>query len=350
MDKDTTLTRDKFLENILAACETNGKLYEIPTNIYLMGFMGIKEKIAEYGGLTMRQFVDKVKALPEGVTFFREGDYSRNDLLELLFFVNYVNYINPTTGLCSLNNDDFKATLEWLSTQPEKARWEMEDFNYENFDHEAYENMFKEGKAIAEWCSLDNFDSFANYSYNFGNAELDFIGAPAPDGDGLVFTATNLKFLVSSKGNFPEQAWEFVKVFFTDDNQRKLGWGFPVTKTALEAEKQEALDRITEREKREDENANDGIAVDDVVVEEVIVGGGGTIAMPNPYERRYTTREEVEKVYNLVTNVKKQLRYDDSILDIIKEEASEYFGGKKSLDDVAMQAESRVNIKLGEQY
>ncbi len=345
MDKDSTLTRDKFLENILLACETNGRLYEIPTNIYLMGFMGIKDKISEFKGLTMRQFVDKVKTLPEGVTFFREGDYSRNDLLELLFFANYVNYLNSATGLCSLNNEDFKATLEWLGTLPEKAMWEIEDFDYDTFDYEAYENMFKEGKAIANWCSLDSFDSFANYSYNFGDAELDFIGAPAPDGDGMVFTATNLKFLVSAKGNFPEQAWEFVKVFFTDENQRDLGWGFPVIKSALEIEKQEALDRIAEREANQNEQS--GAAGD--VIGGVILENG--IAIDSIYPmRRYTTREEVEQIYGYITSVKKQLRYDDSILDIIKEEASEYFGGKKSLDDVAYQAESRVNIKLGEQY
>ena len=139
-------------------------------------------------------------------------------------------------------------------------------------------------------------------------------------------------------------------MFFTDDNQQALGWGFPVTKSALEAEKQEALDRIAEREKREEENAANGDTVGDGVVTEIIGGSGIAIDTIYPSERRYTTREEVERIYGYVMNVKKQLRYDDSILDIIKEEASEYFGGKKSLDDVAMQAESRVNIKLGEQY
>lgn len=343
MDQDPVLSRDKFLPNILAACETNGKLYELPTNIYIMGFLGETEKINEYKGLTMREFADKVAALPEGVSFFREGDYAREDLLEVFFFVNYVNYIDPVTGLCSLNNDDFKATLEWLNTQPEKSRWQQEDFDYETFDREAYENMFKEGKAIAEWMSLNSFEAFQNYSYNFGDAELDFIGAPAPDRDGMVFTATNLKFLISAKGNFPDQAWNFVKVFFTEENQRDLGWGFPVTKEALEAEKQETLDRIAEREAREEEE-------EEPIVSTGIIGSNGVIikeAYPSS-ERRYTTREDVEKIYGYVMNVKKQLRYDDSILDIIKEEASEYFGGKKSIDDVAAQAESRVNIKLGE--
>lgn len=342
LDNDTELTRGMFLENILKACETNGKLYEIPTNIYLMGFIGQKDRIDNFRGLTVREFADKVMSLPEGESFFRTGDYSRNDLLELFFFINYVSYINPTTGLCSLNNDDFKATLEWLNTQPEKSRWEQEDFDYDNFDHEAYNNMFKEGKAIAVWASLQSFEDFQNYSYDFGDVELDYIGAPSPDRDGMVFTATNLKFLVSSKSNFPDQAWNFVKVFFTEENQRDLGWGFPVIKKALDAEKQEALERIAERDAKDEEQGEDVITG--------VIGQGGVIYKEvYPSNIRRTTREDVEKIYGYVMNVNKQLRYDESILDIIKEEASEYFGGKKKIDDVAAQAESRVNIKIGEQ-
>ena len=67
------------------------------------------------------------------------------------------------------------------------------------------------------------------------------------------------------------------------------------------------------------------------------------------YPVRNVSREEVEKIYGYVTSVHKAMSYDESILDIVKEEASEYYGGKKSIDDVAMQTESRVNIKIGEQ-
>lgn len=339
MDADGTLTRDQFLPNVLTAFETNGKLYEIPTNVYLMGFLGQTDRIAEYKGLTMREFADKVTALPEGVSFFRDGDYSRDDLLETFFFINYGNYLDPATGLCRLNNEDFKATVEWVSTLPEKTMWEQEDFDSSTFDYEAYENMFKEGKAIAQWTSIDSFTSFQNYSYTFGDVELDFVGAPSPDRDGMVLSTTNLKFLVSAKGNFPTEAWNFVKVFFTDDNQRALGWGFPVTKSALDAEKQEALDRIAELEAQK-ENEESGENID---------GGISTMPVYPDMQFRNATREDVEKIYGYVTGVKKALHYDESILDIIKEEASEYFGGKKSLNDVAAHAESRINIKLGEQ-
>ena len=349
MDNDPKLPRSAFLENVLTACETNGKLYEIPTNIYILGFMGYKDTIGEFANLTMREFYEKVQALPEGVSFFREGDYTRDDMLETMFFLNYVNFIDPTTGLCDLNNDDFKAMLEYVATLPEKTKYEMDDFDWETYDYEAYENMFKEGKAIAEWTSLNSFTSFANYSYSFGDKDLDFIGAPAPDRDGMVFSATNLRFLISAKGNFPDQAWEFVKVFFTEENQRDLSWGFPVIKSALEAEKQEALDDIAKRE-AEEANKEDGDS-DSIgsSTTGIITSDGVIIQEAYPmYEERYATREDVETIYNYITHVKKQLMYDSSILDIIKEEASEYFAGKKSLDDVAAQAQSRVNIKLGE--
>ena len=121
-----------------------------------------------------------------------------------------------------------------------------------------------------------------------------------------------------------------------------------MTKEALEAERQEALDEIAKREAEKDEN-EEGVISEDVAVE--IIGGNGIAKMPAypSYERRYATAEDVETIYSYVKSVKKQLRYDESILDIIKEEASEYFGGKKSLDDAAAHAESRINIKLGEQ-
>ena len=346
MDKDPELPRSAFLENVLTACETNGKLYEIPTNIYIMGFMGYKDTIGEFANLTMREFYEKVQALPEGVSFFREGDYTRDDMLEVMFFLNYVNFINPTTGLCSLNNDDFKAMLEYVGTLPEKTKYEMDDFDWSTYDYEAYENMFKEGKAIAEWTTLNSFTGFADYSYSFGDKDVDFIGAPAPDRDGMVFSATNLRFLISAKGNFPDQAWEFVKVFFTEENQRELGWGFPVIKSALEAEKQEVLDDIAERE-AEEANKEDSDS-DSIGSSSGIITSDGVIIDGAIYEERYATREDVETIYNYVTHVKKQMMYDSSIFDIIKEEASEYFAGKKSLDDVAASAEGRVNIKLGE--
>ena len=349
LEKDPEFSKDDFLTNILKACEIGGKLYEIPTGFYVMGLMGGKDKISEFANLTIPEFAAKVAALPEGVSFFREGEVSRANMLQMLFYLNYTNFIDTATGKCSFNNDDFKAILEYVNTLPEKTRWEDENFNYEDFDWDAYNNAFKEGKAIAEMTSLDSFYAFENQSYNFGGMELEFVGMPSPDRDGLVFTCSNLKFLISAKSPMADEAWNFVKLFFTEEYQTEDNWAFSVTKAGLEKQKQAALDAIKEREaaKQDTDSETDVMPRDS---EAVVVTASGTIISEPSYnnDRRDMTVEDVERIAEIATSVHKQLIYNENVFNIVSEEASAYFAGKKSADEVASLIENRVQIYIGE--
>lgn len=347
IDKDESMKRADFLENILAGCEIDGKLYEIPTNFYIQGLIGPKETIDTFRDLTIREFVDKLSALPEGVTFFRDGDFTREDLLLSMFLTNYQNFIDRKTGKCSINNDECRALLEFAKMMPEKTLWDREGFDSENFDWDAYNNMFRDGKALAQKVSIGDFSGIRDYAYSYGkDTELDFIGFPAPDRAGMSFTTANLKFLVSAKGAFPDASWEFVKIFLADDYQTNQSWGFPVKKVALDAKKQAMLDQIKENEKNRDENgdtAGDGniigvaraTMIDDVYYDDV-------------YYRREVTAEDVETVYGYACTAEKQFVYDTSLFDIINEEASAYFAGTKTLDEILPLMESRITIFLSE--
>lgn len=342
IDKDESMKREDFLENILAGCEIDGKLYEIPTNFYIQGLIGPKETIDTFRDLTIREFVDKLSALPEGVTFFRDGDVTRETLLQLLFLTNYQNFIDRKTGKCSINNDECRALLEFAKMMPEKTLWDREGFDSENFDWDAYNNMFRDGKALAEQVSIGDFSGIRDYAYSYGkDTELDFIGYPAPDRAGMSFTTANLKFLVSAKGAFPDASWEFVKIFLADDYQTNQSWGFPVKKAALDAKKQEMLDQIKEREENQDENGDnpdDGI----------IIGMARDTMIDDIYYRREVTAADVETVYGYACTAKKQFVYDTSLFDIINEEASAYFAGTKTLDEILPLMESRITIFLSE--
>ena len=344
IDKDESMKREDFLENILAGCEIDGKLYEIPTNFFIEGLMGPKETIDKFRGLTIREFVDQLKTLPEGVSFFRDGDITRETLLQSLFLINYQNFIDRKTGKCVLNNDECRALLEFVKMMPEKSIWDREGFDSSTFDWDAYNNQFKDGKAIAMTISIGDFSNLQDYSYSYApDAELDFIGYPAPDREGMCFTTANLKFLVSAKGSFPDAAWDFVKIFLADDYQTNQSWGFPIRKSALEAKKQAMLDRIKENEENRN---NDGDAGDG----EVVIGAATTaaIAIDDVWYNRDLTAEDVETVYNYVLAAKKQRVYDTSLFDIINEEASAYFAGTKSLDEILPLMESRITIFLSE--
>lgn len=336
IDKDKNMKREDFLENIFAGCEIDGKLYEIPTNFYIMGLIGPKDTIDSFRNLTIREFADKVKALPNGVSFFRDGDVTRSDFLQSMFLINYSNFIDRTTGKCSVNNDECRALLELAKMMPEKSLWDRGDFNSETFDWEAYNNLFKDGKAIAQTVSIGDFSNLQDYAYSYADGtELDFIGFPAPDRAGTSFTTADLKFLVSAKGAFPDAAWDFVKIFLSDDYQTNQSWGFPVKKAALDAKKQAVLDKIKENEEKQD--GNDGY--DDIVV---------GIKIDGVYYRRDLNTKDVETIYNYALSANKQLIYDTSLFDIINEEASAYFSGTKSLDVILPLMESRITIFLSE--
>ena len=347
IDKDESMKREEFLENILAGCEIDGKLYEIPTNFYIQGMIGPKETIDTFRDLTIREFVDKLSTLPEGVTFFRDGDITRETLLQMLFLTNYQNFIDRKTGKCSINNDECRALLEFAKMMPEKSLWDRDGFDSSTFDWDAYNNLFRDGKALAQQVSIGDFSGIRDYAYSYEkNTELDFIGFPAPDRAGMSFTTANLKFLVSAKGAFPDASWEFVKIFLADDYQTNQFWGFPVKKAALEAKKQAMLDQIKENEKNRDEDG-------DTTGDGIIIGGARATVIDDVYYddvyyRREVTAADVETVYGYACTAKKQFVYDTSLFDIINEEASAYFAGTKTLDEILPLMESRITIFLSE--
>lgn len=347
IDKDESMKREDFLENILAGCEIDGKLYEIPTNFYIQGLIGPKETIDAFRNLTIREFVDKLSTLPEGVTFFRDGDITRETLLQLLFLTNYQNFIDRKTGKCSINNDECRALLEFAKMMPEKSLWDREGFDSSTFDWDAYNNLFRDGKALAQQVTIGDFSGIRDYAYSYGkDTELDFIGFPAPDRAGMSFTTANLKFLVSAKGAFPDASWEFVKIFLADDYQTNQSWGFPVKKVALDAKKQAMLDQIKENEKNREENGDTTGDGNNIGLAQATVTGD--VIYDDVLYNRGVTAEDVETVYGYACTAKKQFVYDTSLFDIINEESSAYFAGTKTLDEILPLMESRITIFLSE--
>ena len=64
--------------------------------------------------------------------------------------------------------------------------------------------------------------------------------------------------------------------------------------------------------------------------------------------RRKETAEDVERIYTIATSVSKRLGYDESVYNVISEEASAYFAGEKSVDEVTKLINNRVLIVLSE--
>ena len=59
-------------------------------------------------------------------------------------------------------------------------------------------------------------------------------------------------------------------------------------------------------------------------------------------------QQSVDALKTFIESVSQVMRYDRSVLDIIKEEASAYYAGKKSADETAKIIQNRVQIYVSE--
>ena len=113
--------------------------------------------------------------------------------------------------------------------------------------------------------------------------------------------------------------------------------GFPILKSALEKQ----LEKEMTPEYTKDENGNEK------EVSKMTWGGamGGESYSTEVYA---ATKEQVDRVREMINTAQNGARMDKDILNIILEEAAGYFSGQKGPDDVASVVQNRVQLYLNE--
>jgi Ser-tRNA(Ala) deacylase AlaX len=61
------------------------------------------------------------------------------------------------------------------------------------------------------------------------------------------------------------------------------------------------------------------------------------------------TQEEADSIMELINTTTKSNKADDSILEIVQEQAAAYFDGQKSAEEAAKLVQSKANIYVNEQ-
>ena len=62
-----------------------------------------------------------------------------------------------------------------------------------------------------------------------------------------------------------------------------------------------------------------------------------------------STQEQVDQIRELIETTTKVANYDQSMINIVNEEAEAFFQGQKSAQDVAKLIQSKANIYVNEQ-
>ena len=167
-----------------------------------------------------------------------------------------------------------------------------------------------------------------------GGSDINFIGYPSADRNGSYFSFNN-QIGIYSKSKVKDGAWEFVRTFLTKEYQAGDGYMFsnPTNREAFEM----YMKSLTATKAYKDEFGHRITPVD----ESWAAGDGRVKIGPLP--------PEDEKIYrDLINNTTKVVTFDDSILDIIREEATDYFEGRRSLDETADIIQNRITTYVNE--
>lgn len=326
IEEDEELDINNFMPNIMEAFSVDGKLYTLVPSYVINTLVAKTSDVGSERGWTVREAADILASKPDGTKFI--NDVTRDSMLNSCMSMAGSQFVDWEKGVCSFNSDEFIQMLEFVNSFPE----ELDSAIYTDDYWENYDSMWREGKVITQEMRLGDFRSYNYIEKGTFGEKITMIGFPSANGEGTVIIP-NLQIAMSAKSSNKEGAWQFVRNFLTDEYQENnVTYSFPVSIKRLDELAKEA----TQKSYYMDENGNK------VEYDDIYYIGGVDVVIPPMTEQE--AQALVDQLYS-ITNVYK---YDESLLNMIKEEAAPYFAGQKSAQDVSAIIQSRAQIYVNE--
>lgn len=325
IEKDEAFSIEDFMPNVIEACSVDGKLYSLVPSYSIDTLVAKTSDVGKERGWTVQDVKDVLASKPEGTQLLMNVD--RDTMLQYCFTLAGSQFIDWESGSCNFNSDGFIQMLEFIATFPEEVNWEAMPDNF----WDTYDSMWREGKVIANFASIGDLRNFNSLEKGTFGEEITMIGFPSSDGDGSAIWP-NLQLALSAKSKNSEGAWEFLRTFLTDDYQKSLEYGFPLSVKHLDQKVEEAMKKPFYM----DEN-NNKVEYD----ETSYVNGVEVVISP-------ITKERADEIIAELYSFTQLYRADDTLLNIVREEAGPFFAGQKNAKEVASIIQSRVQIYVNE--
>lgn len=325
IEQDEELSQVEFLENVFNAYSIDDTLYYVVPYFYVQSFMGKTSKLGDRDTWTIQEFIDFADSLPEDTNVI--GELTRDYFMSMVMQYNGNDFIDMATGKCSFDSEDFISMLEFAKTLPEEL---SEDYYGEDYWMN-YESQYREDRTILMPTHIASMRDMNTYMNGYFGEDVTFIGFPTSSGNGSIISAYD-SFVLSSKSKILDGAWEFVRYYLTDEYQKSMDWGFPVSKEVFMEKAKEGLGRpYWVNENGEKEYYDNYWTVN------------GESVMLDPL-----TQEQLDQLIEVVTSADDVSYYNEDIQNIINEEAAAFFEGQKSVQEVVKIIQSRAQIFVDE--
>ena len=329
IDADTDLGgRDALVAPVFEALQTDdGKLYEITSGFSIDTALGLSQVVGTEMGWTWEDMEAAMAKMPEGATVFSPSTTKETGMYTLVYS-NLDQFVDWSTGECSIDSPDFIKMLEFVNTFPAEYDWESEEAQVYIPDSERLRN----GEQMLATAYIYNCEYFLVDQLQYGG-DITYVGYPSSDKSGSSFSLQD-SYAMSSKCEHKDGVWEFIRQFLTEEYQEEAWGNLPTNQARLDAMLKEAMTQETTT----DENGN----IVNVPLTTWYVDD-------QEYEIYAMTQEQADELMEIINSTHKIARYDENISGIIGEEVEAYFAGQRSVQDTANMIQSRVKLYVNEQ-
>lgn len=305
LDADPDLSREDFIQPLLNAMLRNGALYELTPRVSLIGFAAHPDRFPGRERWTVEEAARQMREMPEGWQLFPVWA-DREVFLDMLAKMATAEFVDWEAGACSFDSAAFKAWLELVKDAPYSAEYtEDPQLLYMSWDL-AGNTGATIRMALQEdyaYCGFPGTSGSGCYFIQLGTGPDEFrktVGA-----------ATKLGIMTSSQR--PDGAWQLIRLLLTNGAESDIMNGIPVLKSSFEAALQASIS------------------------DQIVQGFDNFNA------------DDAQRLRDLVYTTDKLVRCDETLLDMIKNNARAYFGGQISLDEAADRIQSSARLYVAEQ-
>ncbi len=293
LDADAEYGRDTLVPELLEAMCVQGKLSWLPYSFGISTFTAPSAYLSEPGFS-----FDEAKqaAAKAGLPLF-PGWMTRDILWGWLSDFAVGQYMDLEAGTCSFDSEDYISLLEECAAAASEF----------GSDSAALYN------SLLQFELLQNLIRVSTISSNYGG-DYAYVGAPNETTNGSMFSP-DLCFTISSASEHKDAAWQLVRSCLSEEHQSALSGGFPASAQALDA------------------------LIDDAVANGV-----------HYYEYEYELDEaDAAKLRGLISETQTAQDAYPTVLNIMAEDAAQFFAGQITAEQAAAYTQDRVSIWLAEQ-
>ena len=315
LKNESGVSEADYFTNAIEASKFNGSLYQLPIGFYVDCILAPADATGSKNGLTFEEYIQMVKTVCNGTdpVYDHQLAFSRTEVATKLFANTSEKYIED--GKIDVNNNDFKAILDYCKELPAKGFYEGKDVDAEWEDlMTAKENMRVQPTVVY------GFYEYEAFAEKFKGAVI--CGYPSVDGRPATI-GSDMAVSISSHTSDESSCKKFLSILLSEDIQKTLFMNIPINKKCA---KDLALLEIEEHNGNVDANEGNKFAK---------AGKKLDTALADKYIEQLSTATTSNFVYH-------------SISLIIYEEIPAYFEGQKSFEEVAKVINDRAQTVLNE--